>query len=86
MPGHLTLPERVQLAAHYEDWRSDVQVQRWRRTIFLDRRFIFLPVADETSGAIGKSTIQFFIDLDRRLAVQLQDQRESDFLFPSVFG
>ena len=48
------------------------------------RRFIFQPVAVETSGAIGKSTIQVFKDLGRRLAVRFQDQRESDFLFQRV--
>ena len=48
------------------------------------RRFIFQPVAVETSGAMGKSTIQFFTDLGRRLAVRFQDQRESDFLFQRV--
>ena len=50
----------------------------------LDRRFIYQPAAVETSGAMGKSTIQFFKDLGRRLAVRFQDQRESDFLFPRV--
>ena len=34
---------------------------------------------------MGKSTIQFFKDLDSRLAVRFQDQRESDFLFQRVF-
>ena len=33
---------------------------------------------------MGKSTIQFFKDLGRRLAVRFQDQRESDFLFQRV--
>ena len=48
------------------------------------RRFIFQPVAVETSDAMGKSTIQFFNDFGRRLAVQFQDQRESDFQFQRV--
>ena len=51
----------------------------------LGRRFIFQPIAVETSGAMGKSTIQFFKDLCRRLAVRFQDQRESDFLFQIVY-
>ena len=50
----------------------------------LGRRFIFQPVAVETSGAMGKSTIQFFKDLGRRLAVRFTDQRERDFLFHRV--
>ena len=50
----------------------------------LGRRFIFQPVAVETSGAVGKSTIQLFMDLGRRLAVRFQDQRGSDFLFQRV--
>ena len=48
----------------------------------LDRRFIFQPVAVETTGAMGKSTIQFFKHLGRRLAVRFQDQRVPE----SVFG
>ena len=50
----------------------------------LGRRYIFQPDAVETSGAMGKSTIQFFKDLGRRLAVRHQDQRESDFIFQRV--
>ena len=50
----------------------------------LGRRFVFQPVAVETSGAMRKSTIQLFKDLGRRLAVRFQDQRESDFLFQRV--
>ena len=47
----------------------------------LGRRFMFQPVAVETSGAMGKSTIHVFTDYGRRLAVRYPDQRESDFLF-----
>ena len=50
----------------------------------LDRRFIFQPVAVETSGAMRKSTMLFFNDLCRRLAMRYQDQRECDFLFQRV--
>ena len=50
----------------------------------LGRRFVFQPVAVETSGAMGKSTIEFFKDLGRQLAVRFQDQRESDFMFQRV--
>ena len=49
----------------------------------LGRRLIFQPVAVETSGAMAKSTIQFFCCC-RRLAVRYQDQRESDCLFQRV--
>ena len=35
---------------------------------------------------VRKSTIQFFKDMGRRLAVRFQDQRECDFLLQSVFG
>ena len=62
------------------------EVRKIAKYAELGRRFIFQPVAVETSGAMGKSTIQFFKDLGRRLAVRFQDQRESDFLFQSVFG
>ena len=55
-----------------------------RKTAKLGRRFIFQPIAVETSGAMGKSTIQFFNDLGRRLAVRFQDQRKSDFMFQRV--
>ena len=57
------------------------EVRKIAKYAELGRRFIFQSVAVETSGAMGKSTIQFFKDLCRRLAVRFQDQRESDFLF-----
>ena len=60
------------------------EVRKISKYAELGRRFIFQPVAVETSGAMGKSTIQFFKDLGRRLAVRFQDQRESDFLFQRV--
>ena len=45
------------------------EVRKIAKYAELGRRFIFQPVAVETSGAMGKSTIQFFKDLGRRLAV-----------------
>ena len=60
------------------------EVRKIAKYAVLGRRFIFQPVAVETSGAMGKSTIQFFKDLGCRLAVRFQDQRESDFLFQRV--
>ena len=60
------------------------EVRKFAKYAELGRRFIFQPVAVETSFAMGKSTIQFFKDLGRRLAVRFQDQRESDFLFQRV--
>ena len=60
------------------------EVRKIAKYAELGRRFIFQPVAVETSGAMGKSTIQFFKDLGRRLAVRFQDQRESDFLLQRV--
>ena len=60
------------------------EVRKIAKYAELGRRFIFQPVAVETSGAMGKSTIQFFKDLGRRLAVRFKDQRESDFLFQRV--
>ena len=62
------------------------EVRKIAKYAELGRRFIFQPVAVETSGTMGKSTIQFFLDLGRRLAVRFKDQRKSDFLFQSVFG
>ena len=56
------------------------EVRKIAKYAELGRRFIFQPVAVETSGAMGKSTIQFFKDLGRRLAVRFQDQlSSSDF-------
>ena len=57
------------------------EVRKIAKYAELGRRFIFQPVAVETSGAMGKSLFQFLKDLGRRLAVRFQDQRESDFLF-----
>ena len=62
------------------------EVRKISKYAVLGRRFIFQPGAVETSSAMGKSTIQFFKDLGRRLAVRFQDQRESDFLFQRVSG
>ena len=52
--------------------------------IILVRRFIFQPVAVETSGAMGKLAIQFSYDLSRRLVVRFQDERKSNFQFQGV--
>ena len=61
-----------------------VEVMKIAKYAELGRRFVFQPVAVETSGAIRKSTIQFVNDLGRRLAVRFQVQCESDFLFQRV--
>ena len=60
------------------------EVRKIAKYAKLGRHFIFQPIAVETSGAIGKSTIQFFLDFVRRLAVRFQDQGESDFLLQRV--
>ena len=60
------------------------EVRKIAKYAELGRRLIVQPVAAETSGAMWKSTIQFFKDLGRRLAVPFQDQRESDFLLPRM--
>ena len=60
------------------------EVRKIAKYTELGRRFIFQPIAVETSGAMGKSMIQFFKDFGRRLAVRFQDQRDSDFLFQRV--
>ena len=69
---------RAALAAGSVD--DAAEVRKIAKYAELGRRFIFQPVAVETSSGMGKSTIQFFEDLGRRLAVRFQDQRESDFL------
>ena len=61
------------------------EVRKIAKYAELSRRSIFQPVAVETTGAMGKSTIQFFEDLVRRLDVRFQDQRESDFLFQCLW-
>ena len=73
---------RAALAA--ESIADAAEVRKIAKYAMFDRRFIFQPVAVETSGAMGKSMVQFFYDLGRRLAVQNQDQRESYFLFQRV--
>ena len=60
------------------------EVRKIDKYAALGRRFIFQIVAVETSGAMGKSTIQFDKGLCRRLAERFKDQRESDFLFQRV--
>ena len=75
-------PMRASLAAG--SVTDAVEVRKIAKYAKLGRRFIFQPDAVETSGAMGKSTIQFFKDLGRRLDVRFQDQRESDFLCQRV--
>ena len=60
------------------------EVRKIVKYVEFGRRFIFQPMAVETSGAMGKSTIKCFNDLGRRLTVRFQDQRDSDFLFQIV--
>ena len=50
------------------------EVRKIAKYAMLGRRFIVVVV--ETSGAMGKSTIQFYKDFGRRLVVLFQDQRE----------
>ena len=73
---------RAALAA--ESVADAAEVRKIAKYAELGRRFIFQPVAVEMSGAMGKSTIQYFKDLGRRLAVRFQDQCKSDFLFQRV--
>ena len=74
----------IRAALTAESVADAAEVRKIAKYAKLGRRFIFQPVAVETSGAIGISTIQFFKDLGRRLTVRFQDQRESDFLFQRV--
>ena len=60
------------------------EVMEIAKYAMLGRRIIFQPVAVETNGTMGKSTIRFFGDLGRLLAMRFQDQRESDILFQRV--
>ena len=63
---------------------DSVEVRKIVKYAELGRRFIFQPVAVETSGAVGKSKIHFFKHLGCRLVVQFQDQSEIDFLLQRV--
>ena len=63
---------RAVLAAGSVADAAEVKIAKYAE---VGRRFIFRPVAVETSGAMGKSTIMFFNDLGRRHAVRFQDQR-----------
>ena len=62
-----------------------VEIRKFAKYAMLGRHFIYQPVAVETSGVMGKSTMPFFKDLGHRLVVRFQDQREDDFLFQRVF-
>jgi hypothetical protein len=50
----------------------------------LMQTFIFEPVAVETFGSIGSSTVSFLQDLGRRLAAYTGDMRESSYLFQRI--
>ena len=60
---------RVALAAGADA----AEVRKIAKYAELGRRFILQAVVVETSGVIGKSTIQLLKDLVRRLAVRFQD-------------
>ena len=60
------------------------EVRKFAKYAMLGRRYIFQPLAVETSGVVGKSEIQFSKDLGRRFFVRFQAQCVSDFLFQRV--
>ena len=49
---------------------DDAEVRKIAKYAEMGRRYILQPAAVETSGAMGKSTIQLIKDLGLRLAVQ----------------
>ena len=58
--------------------------RKQRRYAELGRRFKFQPIAVETSGPLGQSTLPFLKELGRRIARETGDKREADYLFQRV--
>ena len=55
-----------------------------RRYEELGRRFKFQPIAVETCGSLGHSTLPFLKELGRRITCETGDKREVEFLFQRV--
>ena len=58
--------------------------RKQRRYEELGRRFKFQPVAVETCGSLGQSTLPFLKELGRRISCETGDKREVEFLFQRV--
>ena len=50
----------------------------------LGRRYIFQPVAVETSGALSQSTLDFLKDLGRRITYESGDTRDMEYLLQRI--
>lgn len=48
---------------------------------WLGSTYIFISIALETLGAMNNEALKFFVRLGRRIAVNLNDNRETSFLF-----
>ena len=58
--------------------------RKQRRYAELGRRFQFQPIAVETSGSLGQSTLPFLKELGRRIARETGDTREVEYIFQRV--
>ena len=58
--------------------------RKQRRYSELGRRYRFHPVAVETGGMLGQSTISFLKELGQRITRETGDGRETEFLFQRI--
>ena len=52
----------------------------------LTRSYVFIPIACETLGPIGKKVIDLLCDLDRHISSVTGDPREATHLFQLIFN
>ena len=63
---------------------SAAENRKRRRYSELGRRYRFQPVAVETAGVIGQSSLSFLKELGRRISQETGDRREVEFLLQRV--
>lgn len=71
-------------AAHAGAAATAAEGRKRRRYAELGRRYRFQPVAVETCGVFGQSTLSFLKELGRRITRETGDRRETEFLFQRV--
>src|SRR6201995_310620 len=75
------LPITSQLPGSAAENASDKKESKYSE---LARTYIFMPIAFETLGPIGRKAFDFLTDLGRRIASVTRDPREGSYLFQRI--
>jgi hypothetical protein len=60
------------------------EANKRRKYAALEQRFIFVPVAVETSGVWGREGLQFIVELGARMAAVTGEKRSLSFLLQRI--